>query len=139
MGQYWGMFCNYYPEVIQDGPFQGHGQSTQRLAQVRLTQKFLGMFTLAGLVGAPYDPASTDNIGGTMIPPGTYAGGLWGQRSATPQFQISLDFEKDLWGKAAFYGRPKGFNINVAAGWQRTQYLKGALTNTVTRTNTAIQ
>jgi len=123
MGQYWGMFCNYYPELIQDGPFQGHGQSTQRLAQVRLTQKFLGMFTLAGLVGTPYDPDSTDNIGGTMSPTGTVA--LWGQRSATPQFQISLDFEKDFYGKAAFYGRPKGFNINVAAGWQRTQYLKG--------------
>lgn len=124
MGQYWGMFCNYYPELIQDGPFMHHGQSTQRLPQVRLSQKFMGMFTLAALVGKPYDPDTTDNIVGTMNPSGIYQP-LFGQRSATPQFQISLDFEKDLWGKAAFYGRPKAFNINVAAGWQRTQYLKG--------------
>lgn len=125
MGQYWGMFCNYYPELIQDGPFMFHGAATQRLPQVRLTQKFMGVLALSALVGKPYDPGAADNFGGSMVPPGTFTGPIWGQRSATPQFQISLDYEQDLWGKAAFWGRPKGFNINIAAGWQRTQYLKG--------------
>lgn len=157
-GQYWGTFCDFYPESVQDGPYQFHGCATQRLAQVRVTQKFAGDWTVAFLVGAPYDPAATDNATINAVPSGlltsattpgwvrpsaaadeiqvpagipylaardNYSGGLFGQRSEMPQFQIQLKYEKDLWGKAAFYGRPRGFTAEVSAGWQRTNYPAG--------------
>ena len=41
-GQYWSMLCEWWPEVAQDGPFQVTGIPTARLAQIRVTQKFLG-------------------------------------------------------------------------------------------------
>ena len=50
-GQYWSMLCEWWPEVAQDGPFQSTGIPTARLAQIRVTQKFLGTWTVAALVG----------------------------------------------------------------------------------------
>jgi hypothetical protein len=38
-----------------------------------------------------------------------------------------VTYEKDLWGKAAFYGRPRGFTANVAAGITRINYQGGRL------------
>lgn len=133
MGQYWGMFCNLYPETIQDGPFQFHGQATQRLAQIRVTQKF-GPWTMAALMGSPYDPGDADQLGiinayvgptGTTATINNASGNLWGQRAAMPQFQFSVAFEKDLWGKAAFYGAPRGLYAQLAFAWQRTRYNRG--------------
>jgi hypothetical protein len=40
-----------------------------------------------------------------------------------------VTYEKDLWGKAAFYGRPRGFTANVAAGITRINYQGGRLNN----------
>jgi hypothetical protein len=50
-----------------------------------------------------------------------------GQNGECPQVQGKLSYEKDLWGKAAFYGRPRGFVAQVTAGWQRTQYRGGGI------------
>ncbi len=50
-GQYWSMLCEWWPETAQDGPFQATGIPTARLAQIRVTQKFLGTWTVAALVG----------------------------------------------------------------------------------------
>ncbi len=52
-GQYWSMFCEYYSEMAEDGPLQMTGTPTARLAQIRFTQKFLGDWTVAGLIGDP--------------------------------------------------------------------------------------
>ena len=41
-GQYWSMFCEWYAETAEDGPFQMTGTPTARLAQIRFTQKFAG-------------------------------------------------------------------------------------------------
>jgi hypothetical protein len=122
-GQYWSMFCEYYPESVQDGPFMFHGVPTARLAQIRVTQKFLGSWTVAGLMGVGTD--TTD--GDTTDAQG--AASLNAQSSETPQLQGKIAFEQDLWGKAPFYGKPRGFVAQVVAGWQRTRYrnLGGAL------------
>ncbi len=132
MGQYWGVFCNFYPETIQDGPFQNHGQATQRIPQIRLTYT-TGPWKFSGLVGANYDPAG-DNVTG---PYGTLIGSqvisvntgnaLWGQNSNIPQFQAEVMFEKDLWGKAGFGGRPRGFVANVGAGITKINYQGGRI------------
>ncbi len=138
MGQYWGVFCDFYPETVQDGPFQNHGMATQRLAQIRLTYK-TGPWTFSGLVGDPYDPAG-DNVtaavnnfgGGSVVLPGSNSaaaatGALWGQYTAFPQFQGQVIYEKDLYGKAAFAGRPRGFVADFGVGFQHLTFLGGQL------------
>jgi len=137
LGQYWGLFSEFAPECTGDATFLYHGWTFQRTPQIRLTQKFAGDWTIAGAIMKPYDPAAVDvNFGGanaTFPVPGVAAGptaaagtGLWagseGRSSETPQFQGKLAYEKDLYGKAAFYGRPRGFVAQVNAGWQRTRY-----------------
>ena len=47
---------------------------------------------------------------------------LPGGSSETPQLQGKLAYEGDLWGKAPFYGRPRGFVAQLTGGWQRTRY-----------------
>ncbi len=144
MGQYWGMFCDFYPETVNDGPYQNHGQSTQRLPQARMTYK-TGAWTFSGLAGVPYN-TSGDNVTGAFgnsaifgqtvqgLPGsgatalyGTTAVAYLGERATMPQFQGQMIFEKDLYGKAAFANRPRGFVVDVSAGIQRTQYLAGSL------------
>jgi hypothetical protein len=128
MGQYWGMFCNFYPETVQDGPFQNHGQATQRIAQARVTFT-TGPWSFAALVGKPYDPANAADNGTIALAslPGSVNGGLMGQRSEFPQLQFSVNYEKDLWGKAAFYSRPRAFTANVAVALARIRYEGGQL------------
>ncbi len=135
-GQYWSYFSEFYPESIQDGPFQGHGCATARLPQVRVTQTFglgNGKVTLSGLIGKPTDTSPTSDAGfgyaGSVTPalPGTANRdlGQTGTSSEMPQIQAKVAYEADLWGKAPFYGRPRGFVAQVAAGWQRTRYPAG--------------
>ena len=38
------------------------------------------------------------------------------------QLQGKLAYENDLYGKAAFYGRPRGFVAQVTSGWQRIRF-----------------
>ncbi len=136
MGQYFGMFSEYSPEVLGDSQFSFHGFVNQRTPQIRLTQKFGDGFTIAGAIAKPYDPSTgatgDANFNNNVInqsaagTPGnitqTGSVGLEGQSSETPQLQGKLAYEKDLWGKAPFYGRPRGFVAQVTAGWQRIRY-----------------
>jgi hypothetical protein len=143
MGQYWGVFCNFYPETIQDGPFQNHGQATQRLPQIRLTYT-TGPWKFSGLVGVNYDPANDNVTNGYATLIGSQAAAantaaLWGQNSNFPQFQGEVMFEKDLWGKAGFGGRPRGFVANVGAGITKINYQGGRLINGATWGNDAFQ
>ncbi len=127
LGQYWGLFSEFAPEATGDAVFMLHGWTFQRTPQIRLTQKFAGDWTAAMAVVKPYDPNTA--VDGTFDSQVVNAGqfqtvstGLIGQASETPQLQGKLAFEKDLYGKAAFYGRPRGFVAQVNAGWQRTRY-----------------
>jgi len=135
MGQFWGVFCDFYPETINDGPYQNHGQATQRIPQIRLTYK-TGPWTFSGLVGVAYDPAGDNitaaynNLVGSQA--SSSQGAFWGQNSTVPQVQGQVIFEKDLYGKAAYAGRPRGFVADFGAGFQRTTYLGGRITTPFT-------
>lgn len=110
-GQYWSMFCEWYPELAEDGPFQGTGAPTARIPQIRFTQQFLGWGTAAILVGE----ANGASLGQT------YSGvDNSGESTAAPQVQAKLQYQQDLWGKAAYYGTPTPFTAKLTAGWQRT-------------------
>jgi hypothetical protein len=130
LGQYWDFFSFAYPEMIQDGPFQGHGQATHRLAQARLTQTFAvgpGKMTISGLIGTPAD---TNDSGDPAV--NLAAGGAFpreGQTSETPQLQAKLQWEGDPWGKAGFYGRPRGLTAHLCFGWQRSRYRLGRVSD----------
>jgi hypothetical protein len=122
-GQYWSMFCEYYAESAEDGPLQMTGTPTARSAQIRFTQKF-GNFTLAGLVADPNQtrltgPATTAYgyglAAGTAFPPMNT-----GQMAETPQLQGKVSYAQDLWGKAAYYGKPTPFTVQLVGGWQRS-------------------
>ncbi len=123
-GQYWSMFCEYSPESVQDSAMNNHGMASARLPQIRLTQKFAGSWTVAGLIGKPTDPGAADANFSGALPAGSVGTqlGLEGQSSETPQLQGKIQYEADLWGKAPFYGRPRGFVAQVTGGWQRTRY-----------------
>ncbi|MFZ5447645.1 MAG: hypothetical protein ACOZFS_03285 [Thermodesulfobacteriota bacterium] len=113
LGQYWSMFCEWYPEMVEDGPMQVTGAPTARMAQVRVTQKFAGAWTVAGLIGQP-----NNTVGGQAF----FTSANSGENAEAPQIQAKLEFAQDLWGKAAFYGRPTPFTAKVTAGWQRNVF-----------------
>ncbi len=144
MGQYWGVFCDFYPETVNDGPYQNHGQATQRIPQIRVTFKpDMGKspWTFSALAGAAYDPAGDNATAAAFgVLPGSeaaanYSGAaaaLLGQRSMMPQFQAQVIFEKDLYGKAAYAGRPRGFVADFGFGIQHIQYMRGQLAGPAT-------
>jgi len=114
-GQYWSMFCDWFPEVAEDGPFQVTGIPTFRLAQIRFTQGFACDWKVAALIGqaqndvglfsgSPYDTTGSVNNGGA---------------AETPQIEGQIKYAHDWWGKAAFYGNPIPLTASVTAGWQR--------------------
>ncbi|MHB9073899.1 MAG: hypothetical protein ACYC6G_10265 [Desulfobaccales bacterium] len=119
-GQYFSMFCEFYNESVQDGPLQGFGMPTARLAQVRVSQKFGDGFTIAALVG---EPTAANGVNGA-----NYTLPNNGENSETPQVQAKLMYQKDLWGKAAYYGAPMPFTARVIGGWQRNVYRSNAQT-----------
>jgi hypothetical protein len=118
-GQYWSMFCEFYNESVQDGPLQGHGTPTARLAQVRVSQQFADGWTIAGLIGEPNNITALNNA--TTNPYANFAGATnnTGEQAETPQVQAKLQYQQDLWGKAAYYGAPMPFTARVIGGWQR--------------------
>jgi hypothetical protein len=117
LGQYFSMFCEFYNESVQDGPLQGHGMPTARLAQIRVSQQFLDGFTIAALIGEPTGSGTLNGIAG-----GNYNQPNNGENAETPQVQAKLMYQKDLWGKAAYYGAPMPFTARVIGGWQRNVY-----------------
>ncbi|MFA4903137.1 MAG: hypothetical protein WC600_10355 [Desulfobaccales bacterium] len=126
-GQYFSMFCEFYNESVQDGPLQGFGMPTARLAQIRVSQKFGDGFTIAALVGEPTGVNGVNGLNYTL--PNN------GENSETPQVQAKLMYQKDLWGKAAYYGAPMPFTARVIGGWQRNVYRSNAtLVNTAVNT-----
>jgi hypothetical protein len=113
-GQYWSMFCEYYVETAEDGPFQMTGTPTARLPQIRFTQKFLGDWTVAALVGDP------NQVTLPTAATGPYNAAINnGQSAESPQVQGKVTYAHDWWGKAAYYGKPTPFTAQVVGGWQR--------------------
>jgi hypothetical protein len=115
------------------------GGPSQRNPQIRLTQKFLGDFTVAGALLAPGNPTDymagttgTFGTGNTTGTANTVTNATPGESAEFPQIQVKARYEKDLYGKAAFWGKPTGLTAQVAAGWQRTRYRQASLNGAVT-------
>ena len=134
LGQDWDLFNDFTPETINDTPFQNHGAPSHRVPQARLTYKTgqgRGPWTFKGLACVPYN-TNGDNVtsafgnstifgqtvqglpgSGATALYGTTAVAYLGERTCLPQFQGQVSYEKDLYGKAAYNNRPKGFMAEV--------------------------
>jgi hypothetical protein len=120
LGQYWSMFCEYLPEVTEDTPFQFRGVPSARLAQVRLTHNIMGHLTVAAFIGEPTNAGGGNFLNSAGAPNG-HTLGHNGESTESPQVQAKVQFQKDLWGQAAFNGAPKPFTAQIVGGWQRVE------------------
>jgi hypothetical protein len=118
-GQYWSMLCEWWPEVAESGPFQVTGIPTARLAQVRVTQKFAGAWTASLLVGEA-NSASGNRVFGTDT--ATRGDRVGAESGEMPQVQAKIQYQQDLWGKAAYYGKPTPFTAQIVGGFQRNVF-----------------
>jgi len=116
LGQYWSMFCEYPAEPAEDTALTMTGNPTNRLAQVRFTQKFMSDWTVAALIGDPTQAL----LGASTTVPSLYNLNINnGQSAESPRVEGKIRYAHDLWGKAAYYGKPTPFTIQFTGGWQR--------------------
>ncbi len=110
-GQYFTFVSQWFPELLQDGPFQITGTPTARMAMIKLTQKFAGAWQVGAMIGE--SNAITNGE--------TYSGNdkAGAESTEAPQVQAQVQFQQDLWGKAAWYGTPIPFTAQVTGAWQR--------------------
>jgi hypothetical protein len=115
-GQYWSMLCEWWPEVAESGPFQDTGIPTARLAQIRVSQKFAGAWLASLLVGEANGVKGNRIFSTDSIVRSDRQGAESGEM---PQIQAKIQYAQDLWGKAAYYGKPTPFTVQVVGGVQR--------------------
>jgi hypothetical protein len=111
LGQYHSIFASWSIDAAEASAFQMEGTATARLPQIRLTQKFLGDWSVAGLIGLPNNA--------TLTNANPYGNANNGMAAETPQVQGTIKYAHDWWGKAAYFGHPAPFTVQVTAGWQR--------------------
>jgi hypothetical protein len=118
LGQYWSLLSEDSHEAAKPSGCIP-GMLWFREPQIRLTQKFLGVFDAAVAIANPL--SGPDDV---QLPTDQSANNnpYLGQSSETPRLTGRLKYEQDLWGKAAYYGKPRGFSARVAAAWQRSRY-----------------
>jgi hypothetical protein len=110
IGQYWSFFSEFFPEIAgggANGAMGYRGVPVHRPAGIRVTQKFLGWGTAGFLVASPRQGTARE-------------GNDQGERAETPHLQGKLAYEQDLYGKAPYWGNPRGLVAQVVAAWQRT-------------------
>jgi hypothetical protein len=111
LGQYSSLFNTWSIDAAELSAFQMTGTCTARLPQIRLTQKFLHDWSVAGMVGLPNSARLTSN--------NPYGNSNNGMAAETPQLQGSIKYSHDWWGKGAYFGHTRPFTAQITAGWQR--------------------
>lgn len=111
MGQYFTFVSQWFPELLQDGPMHITGTPTARMPMIKLTQKFAGAWQVGAMIG---DANGINNSQEYSI---NDRGG--GESTEAPQVQAQVQFQQDLYGKAAWYGNPIPFTAQLTGAWQR--------------------
>jgi len=111
-GQYWSVNSEMIPDVADSGAFCLFGATQFRLAQVRYTQKFGEYFDASVEVGSGQNGRWGLNLNSAYP--------LEGETSESPMVEAKLRYEQDLYGKAGWYGKPRGFYVGLGGGWFRT-------------------
>jgi hypothetical protein len=123
MGQYWSMLTEEVPETVNFGAGTTAGFPFCREPQIRLTQNFgLGGGKLISSIAVAQP---MNDLWGLGINTNQNALGnqYSGESSETPRVEGRLKYSIDLWGKAAFWGRPRPFSVRLGAAWERVRYV----------------
>ncbi|MHB8067550.1 MAG: hypothetical protein ACYDIC_06580 [Desulfobaccales bacterium] len=111
-GQYFTFMSQWFPELLQDGPFMLTGTPTARMPMIKLTQKFAGSWQVGAMVGEANGITNFQTYNANIDHTG-------GESTEAPQVQGQVQFQQDLYGKAAWYGNPMPFTAQVTGAWQR--------------------
>ena len=118
MGQYWSLLTEDIPDVANPGSDAGWGNPYFREPQIRVSYK-CDPFDFALAISEP----SNGQQGTTLDPSQQNNGNIYdGESAETPRVTGRLKYEADLWGKAPYYGKPRGFSARLASSWQRTRF-----------------
>lgn len=112
-GQFWSMNSELIPDVADSGAYAMYGATQLRIPQVRYTHKFGNGFDASVAIEAPQNGRWGLNVDATNP--------VEGEVSETPMVEGKVRFEQDLYGKAAWYGKPRGFYVGVGAGYFRSR------------------
>lgn len=118
LGNYFSLLSEDGPEAAKPGTSGIPGTLWFREAQIRLNQRFLGVFDAGVAIANPISGPDSITIPTDQAATNPYLG----ESSETPRITGRLRYEQDLWGKAAYYGAPRGFSARVAAAWQRSRF-----------------
>ncbi len=111
-GQFWSMNSEMIPDTADSGAYCLYGATQLRLPQVRYTHKF-DPFSVSVAIEAPQNGRWGLNIDATNPNEG--------EVSEVPMFEAKFRYEQDLYGKAAWYGKPRAFYVGVGGGWFRSR------------------
>lgn len=112
-GQFWSINSEMIPETADSGAYCLYGATQLRIPQVRYTHKFDNGISASLALEAPQNGRWGLNTDATNP--------IEGEVSETPMVEAKVRFEQDLYGKAAWYGKPRGFYVGVGAGYFRTR------------------
>lgn len=112
-GQFWSINSELIPETADSGAYCLYGATQLRLPQVRYTHKFTDEINASIALAA----GQNGRWGLNTDPNNPFEGEL----SETPMVEGKFRYEADLYGKAAWYGKPRGFYVGVGAGYMRTR------------------
>ncbi len=112
-GQFWSINSEMIPDTADSGAYCLYGSTQLRIPQVRYTQKFGNGFDASLAIEAPQNGRWGLNVDATNQ--------IEGEVSETPMVEAKVRFEQDLYGKAAWMGKPRGFYVGVGAGYLRTR------------------
>lgn len=121
-GQFWSVNSELIPDIADAGAFCLYGATQLRLPQVRYTHKFTDEFNASLAIAAGQNGRWGLNT--DLNNP------IEGELSETPMVEAKLRYEADLWGKAAWYGKPRGFYVGVGAAYLRTRSAATTFDNT---------
>jgi hypothetical protein len=130
LGQYWSINSEMTPDTADSGAYCLYGATQVRIPQVRYTQKFGNGFDASVAIEAPQNGRWGLNVDASNPNEG--------ELSETPMVEGKVRFEQDLYGKAGWYGAPRGFYVGLGGGYFRSYGvgamgatgLTGALANT---------
>jgi hypothetical protein len=124
-GQYWSINSELIPETADSGGYCLYGATQLRIPQVRYTQKFMDGFDGSITINAPQSGRWGVNVDA--------ANPAEGETSETPMVEAKLRFEQDLYGKAAWYGKPRAFYVGLGAGYFRSRSVPTQYVNSQTQ------
>jgi hypothetical protein len=125
-GQFWSVNSEMIPETADSGAYCIYGATQLRLPQIRYTQKFTDYFNASLEIAASQNGRWGVNVDATNATEGDTA--------ESPMVEGKLRYERDFYGKAGWYGKPRGFYIGAGGGWFRSRNVPANFANAAAAT-----